>query len=91
MLGAVDQFVTDAGKGLVIHEWSSTTHGARHTTRALQWLRCQGFTHIVANSVGLIEHGVGDIATAYWMHMHSKGLVDVLLDDDGADITPRPT
>lgn len=91
VLGAVDRGEHAGGLSLVIHEWSSHQPGKGHSKRALQWLRSQGFTHIVANSVGLIEDGVGDIATAYWQHMHECGLVDVLLDDDGVDITPQPT
>lgn len=89
VLGAVDQAdLPQGGKSLVIHEWSSLHHGEGNTVRALTWLRGQGFSIIAANGVGRVEDGVGDIATAYWMHMHAKGLVDTLLDDDGQDITP---
>lgn len=37
----------------------------------------------------MIDDGVGDIATYYWLHVHAKGLVDTLLDDEGTDISPR--
>lgn len=88
--GAVDRYDHVGQPGVVIHEWSSmAAHGRGHTTRALQWMRAQGITHITANGVGLIEDGAADISTAYWLHMHKKGLVDVLLDDAGLDITPE--
>lgn len=87
MLAAVDTADIPGGKSLVIHEWSSHFRSQGHSTQALQWLRTQGFTHIVANGVGLIEDGVADIATYYWLHMRAKGLVDLLLDDDGDDIS----
>lgn len=87
MVASVDVFDTDGTKGIVIHEWTSTYPRHGHSTQALQWLRDQGFRRIVANGVGLIEDGVGDIATAYWQRMYAKGLVDVLLDDNGVDIT----
>jgi hypothetical protein len=83
VLGAVDLF---AG-GVVISEWSSLYPGKGHTKQALQWLREQGFTTIVANGVGTIDDGIGDSATAYWERMLEHGLVDVLLDDHGTDIT----
>lgn len=91
VFGSTDTYVTpDGRKGLVIHEWWSERKGKGCSTQALQWFRDQGYEHIVVNGVGLIEGGVGDISTAYWLHMHAKGLVDVLLDDEGADITPNP-
>lgn len=87
VIAAVD--VNDGCHGLsvAIHEWTSLVPGHGNTVRALQWMRSQGFTHIVANGVGVIEDGVGDIATCYWKHMHEKGLVDVLLDDEGNNVT----
>jgi hypothetical protein len=88
VLGAVDDWEAEGVRGLTISEWSSSFPGEGHTMQALNWLRRQGYQRIVANGVGLIEDGVGDIATAYWQNMHSQGLVDVLLDDEGTDITP---
>lgn len=89
VFGAVNVFETpDGKKGIVIHEWSSDFTGQGHTTEALLWLRRQGYVQITANSVGMIEGGIGDISTCYWLHMHAKGLVDTLLDDEGVDITP---
>lgn len=87
MVASVDVFDAEGTKGIAIQEWSSTYPRHGHSTQALQWLRAQGFGRIVANGVGLIENGVGDIATGYWQHMYARGLVDVLLDDNGADIT----
>lgn len=83
VLAAIDR----ASSSLVIHEWSSRQPGNGNTRRALGWLRDQGYTQITANGVGLIEDGIGDIATAYWQHMLQLGLVDTLLDDEGQDIT----
>jgi len=92
MFAAVDLFKTEGGgKGIVIHEWSSNFPGNGHSEQALRWFRESGFSHISANGVGLIEDGIGDIATAYWLHMHKKGLVDTLIDDNGVDITPPIT
>ncbi len=84
VLGAVDTHEN----ALVIHEWSSFEPGQGNTKAALKWLRSRGYRRIVANGVGLVEAGVGDIATKYWLHMHQLGLVDTLLDDEGNDITP---
>lgn len=91
VLGAVDEWDCNGVRGVTISEWSSYFPGQGHTKQALRWLRGQGFQRIVANGVGLIEAGVGDISTAYWERMHAQGLVDVLLDDDGQDITPALT
>lgn len=88
VFGAVDEVEFDAGRALCISEWTSRHPGLGHTRVALQWLREQGFQTITANGVGLIEDGVGDISTMYWQHMHSIGLVDILLDDNGLDVTP---
>ncbi|MEX3983660.1 hypothetical protein AB4Y45_32280 [Paraburkholderia sp. EG287A] len=88
VFGAVDDWEANGVRGLTISEWSSYFTGEGHTKHALRWLRDQGFQRIIANGVGLIEDGVADISTAYWLHLHAQGLVDVLLDDDGWDITP---
>jgi hypothetical protein len=86
VVGAVD----GAANALVIHEWSSYFASQGNTTAALKWLRSQGYTTIAANGVGTVDDGVGDIATAYWAHMLGRGLVDVLIDDNGEDITEWP-
>lgn len=91
ILAAVDFFEENGKKGIVISEWSSRFHGNGHSTKALEWLKSQGYSTIVANGVGLIEDGVGDISTTFWQHMHSKGLVDVLIDDDGTEIQSPPS
>lgn len=88
VFGAVDTGLFDGSRTICISEWSSNFPGNGFTTQALEWMRGQGFEHITANGVGMIEDGVGDIATAYWEHMHSLKLVDTLLDDLGADVTP---
>lgn len=87
---AVDITEVDGKKHLAICEWTSLHRGKGYTCDALRWFRSSGFNTIAAVGVGLIEDGVGDIATAYWQHMHGKGLVDVLIDDEGVDITPAP-
>lgn len=84
VFGAVD--IT--GECFVISEWSSRFHGQGHTTQALEWVRGQGYAVIAANGVGMIEDGEGDISTYYWEHMREKGLVDVLIDDEGVEIQP---
>lgn len=90
VIAAVDVHSIGGQMSITISEWASITPGRGHSETALRWLRSQGYAHITANGVGLIEDGVGAIATAYWLHMHSKGLVDTLLDDDGRDVTPAP-
>lgn len=88
--GAVDTYdLDDGGKQIVISEWSvkGECRDRGCSAEALQWLRKQGYTSIVANGVGMLDEEpdgswVGDIATNYWAHMHTKGLVDVLLDDE---------
>lgn len=87
VLGAVDEWSFDGARAITISEWSSFYPGNGHTKEALTWLRDQGFSRIVANGVGMIEDGVGDISTSYWECMFEHGLVDVLLDDEGNDIT----
>lgn len=87
VIGAVDLWEDAGRKGITIHEWSSHLHGRGHTVEALTWLR-ERFDVIVANGVGSVEDGVGDIATAYWEHMRSKGLADVLVLDDGSELAP---
>lgn len=84
VFGAVDI----NGECFVISEWSSHFHGHGHTTEALEWIRGQGYAVIAANGVGMIEDGEGDISTYYWEHMREKGLVDVLIDDEGVEIQP---
>ena len=88
IIAAIETDEGASGKSIVIHEWSSQFQGAGHTTQALRWFREQGFTTIVANGVGMIEDGIGDVATIYWQHMQSKGLVDELYDDEGALLEP---
>lgn len=86
--GAVDEWERDGKRGLTIHEWSSHEPRLGHTIEALRWLRGR-YEILVANGIGAIdEDGTGDIATAYWEHMRDKGLVDVLVLDDGTELPP---
>lgn len=87
VIGALNEGVLNDRHTLVISEWFSRFPGYGHTKAALSWLRTQGFNTIVANSVGLIEDSVSDISVCYWQHMQALGLVDILLDDNGEDIT----
>lgn len=91
VFGAVDiEEMEDGGRRLSIHDWSSVDPGNGHTTRALQWLRQQGFSYICAHSVGSIRdlHGdrVADDSARYWAHMARKGLVDAFFDDEGVEL-----
>lgn len=89
VLASVDfaDIPADAGGGraLTISEWSSEHRNQGHSVAALTWLREQ-FRVITANGVGTLDDGVGDIATYYWAHMKRRGLVDVLLDDNGREL-----
>ena len=88
--GAVDfTDIPGGGRALLISEWSSTVHGQGHTVEALEWLRTQ-FAVITANGVGTVDDGVGDISTYYWAHMKRRGLVDELIDDNGAYLDVGP-
>jgi hypothetical protein len=75
---------------LAIYEWSSRQPSLGNTVRALKWMRARGITHIEAHGVGTLDEVdgalVGDIATVYWAHMMSKGLVDRMFDDNGAEL-----
>lgn len=80
----------DAGLSVLgISTWDCGYPGNGYSLAALDWLRTR-FDRIVVYGAGEVdEAGVGDIATAYWLHMHEKGLVDVILLDDGSEITPE--
>lgn len=82
--GAVKAFECEEGRGIAISQWASFVRGRGDTVRALEWLR-ERFQRIVAVQPAN-ETGDG-MATAYWQHMHSKGLVDALLDRDGFEIS----
>ena len=92
--GAIDVFDAQGTKGITIHEWSSRYPGHGHTKAALQWFREQGYERIVANGVGTLDlfdgASTGDVATAYWAHMHNSGLVDFLFDDEGNPLVVAP-
>ena len=83
--GSIEIWMAEDRAGVTIFEWSSLDMGKGHTTAALKWLRDR-FDIIVANGVGTVDDGVGDIATVYWEHMRSKGLVDTLVLDDGNEL-----
>lgn len=85
VFGAVEVWMQEDRAGVTIFEWSSLDVGKGHTTAALKWLRDR-FDIIVASGVGSVDEGVGDIATVYWEHMRSKGLVDTLVLDDGNEL-----
>lgn len=88
VFGAIDEQADRDKTWLVIHEWTSLDPGNGYTVEALLWLRSRYGT-LTANGVGSIdEDGAGDIATAYWEHMRDRGLVDVLILDDGSELAP---
>lgn len=86
--GAVESGVLPDGRTFLrIDEWTSSIPGCGYSNEALLWLRAR-HDAITANGVGEVEDGVGDIATMYWVHQQEKGLVDVLLLDDGTELKP---
>lgn len=91
VFGSVDiADMPGGGRSLLISEWSCDDRNQGHTTRALQWMRSQ-FQVIGATGVGSCDDdGVWDIATNYWAHMHRKGLVDELFDDDCRRLEVEP-
>jgi hypothetical protein len=84
----VDTGEIDGKRYLTIYHWTSIYPGNGFTVEALRWLRAQGFTSITANGIGYVDEGPLEPYTDYWLRMHAKGLVDVLLDDDGGNVTP---
>lgn len=58
-----------SGGELEIWSWYSAAQGAGNTTRALSWLRAEGYVRIV------VVDATSD-AMKYWNHMMAKGLVD---------------
>jgi hypothetical protein len=88
VFGAIDEHKEGNKAFLVIHEWTSREPGNGHTVEALRWLRAR-YSALMADGVGSIdEDGIGDIATGYWEHMRERGLVDVLILDDGSELAP---
>jgi len=87
--GTVDEFVTDDGRrGLSIFEWSSQFPSQGHTIEALSWLKAR-YDIIAAHGIGEFdEDDVPDISINYWEAVYAKGLVDVLILDDGNEWTP---
>lgn len=72
--------VTSAG--VAIYEWTSRARGS--TVPALRELR-QRYKRVHVVGVG---HEPSDASWTYWVHMHQKGLIDSLEDDEGKDVTP---
>lgn len=89
VLGAIhSSTLPDGTRALRIDEWSCEDPGKGHADRALRWLR-ERHDHITVNGAGeLDEDGIGDIATLYWLRQREKGLVDIILLDDGTELAP---
>lgn len=86
MLASVDVEEDAGSRILFISTWDCDFRGKGYSRIALEWLR-ERFDQIVVLGAGEIdEDGVGDIATSYWQHIESKGLVDVVLLDDGSEM-----
>lgn len=71
------------GHALTITEWISAWPGHGHTTKALEWLREQGFTDITAHGADIDLNTPSGDTLSYWLHMQSVGLVDRLFDSKG--------
>lgn len=67
------------GDNLTIYEWRCYEEKNGHTTRALKSLR-ERFKQITISSIGAYQK---DESWKYWLHILSKGLVDILEDDQG--------
>jgi hypothetical protein len=74
------------GHALTITEWISAWPGHGHTTKALEWLREQGFTDITAHGADIDVNALSGDSLSYWLHMQSIGLVDRLFDSKGGFI-----
>lgn len=70
------------GDNLIIYEWLCHEERKGHTTRALKSLR-ERFQHITISSIGGYPK---DESWKYWLHMRSKGLADILVDDQGSAV-----
>lgn len=89
MIASVDVEAEADLSVLKISTWDCDVRGKGYSRAALEWLRGR-FDRIVIYGAGEIdEHGVGDIATGYWLAMHEKGLVHTILLDDGSELTPE--
>lgn len=88
--GRVTGLLTLGEKALCIEEWTSHFPGHGFTNDAIFWLRCDGgYTNITVNGIGsVVEDGEQSQSVSYWMHLHAKGKVETLLDDEGLDVTP---
>jgi hypothetical protein len=74
------------GHSMTITEWISAWPGHGHTTKALEWLREQGFTDITAHGAEIDLNAPNGDTMGYWLHMQSLGLVDRLFDSKGGFI-----
>jgi hypothetical protein len=75
----------------VIYEWSSAIKGQGHTVMALAWLRENGASTITAFNMGMPPEGGEALSphAAYWLRMRERGLVQILIDDDGNEFCLR--
>lgn len=87
--GSVSAEMESFGPNLIIHTLSSSETGKGNTSRAIEWLRAEGFKSITVKGFGhqgRSEDGPNSALQAYWVHMQAKGLVDMLVTDDNAYI-----
>jgi hypothetical protein len=74
------------GVRLTISDWVSLFPGHGHTTKALEWLREQGYSSITATGAEIDLNAPQGDSLSYWLHMQSVGLVDRLFDSQGGFI-----
>ena len=89
MLAAVDRWEHDGKRGINISESTSNERGRGASERALRWLRTQCDV-IAAVRIGSHDEEGWDISANYWFLMRDRGLVDVLIDDEGQEVGPQP-
>lgn len=76
---------------LAILEWNSDHPGRGHSIEALQWLR-ERYPRLAAVGIGEFDdEGIPDISINYWERIREKGLVDLLVLDDGTEWVPAAT
>jgi hypothetical protein len=91
--GSVTAQVESFGRNLIIRSLASAQPGLGNSSRAIEWLRSEGFSWIEVQGFGSVERGEEGNNTplqAYWLHMQAKGLVDLLVTDDRTFIGKQP-
>lgn len=70
----------------IIYSWSSANPGKGNTNKALDELRAEGCTFIAVSGIGCHP---SERSWQYWVHQFEAGRVDLLWDNEGAEVLKR--